>query len=189
MNSQPEDEMTPELRDALAALPREREPSRMLEERTVRGLRAAGLLESQHAAPRQIRFHRAWMAGAAAACLALFTGGAAVGHWMTLRTTQQAIAVVQAENSRQAALMVQQTGSAYVTALAQLQRVSSDANPAQRQQAREVAVQALRSAATELVRIAPDDPVASHILAGFERAEDGRRVPADSTRKTEVVWY
>jgi hypothetical protein len=185
MSNLPEDELTPELRDALAALPRERAPGRLLEERTVRAMRAEGMLAEP--APRRIRFPRAWMAGAAAACLALFTSGVALGEWMAMRSSQRMLATVQAENTKQAALLVQQTGSAYVSALANLQQVADSANPRQRRQARDVAVQALRSAATELVRIAPDDPVASGILAGFERSQTAS---ADSTaRRTEVVWY
>jgi hypothetical protein len=189
MNSQSEDEMTPELKDALAALPREREPGALLEERTVRALRAQGLLAAVPA--RRIHFPGGWMAGAAAACLALFSSGVAVGEWMAMRASQEVIATVQAGNARQAALMVQQTGSAYVTALAQLQQVSDSANPAQRKQARDVAVQALRAAANELVRLAPDDPVASGILAGFDREQQAaQRTPQDSARRqTEVVWY
>jgi hypothetical protein len=185
MSSLPDDELTPELKDALAALPRERTPSRMLEERTVRALRAEGLLAAGGA--RWIRFPAAWMAGTAAAGIALFAGGTVFGQWMALRANQEVIQVVRSENARQAALLVQQTGSAYVGALAQLQQVADSANPEQRRQAREVAGQALRAAATEMLRLAPDDPVASGILAGFGRAQPA---PRDSSRRRpEMVWY
>jgi hypothetical protein len=189
MNSQPEDEMLPvELRDALAGLPREREPSALLEERTVRALRAQGLLAAKPS--RRIRFPRVWMAAAAAACVALFASGVAMGQWLAMRESREVIAQVQAQNARQAALMVQQTGSAYVSALARLQQVADTTNPVQRKQGRDVAVQALRAAANELVRLAPDDPVSSGILAAFDREQAAQKTPRDSTaRQTEVVWY
>lgn len=185
MNSQPEDDLNPDLRDALAALPREREPSRLLEERTVRALRGQGLLEQRPA--RRLRFPAAWMAGAAAACVALFTSGIAVGQWMG---GPRVVVVPEPVNAQQAALQVQQTGSAYVTSLARLQQVSDSASPAQKELAREVAVRALRAAANELISLAPDDPVAAGILAGLDRAETSRARPdSGAARRPEVVWY
>lgn len=187
MSSLPDEDLTPELRSALAGLGRERMPGRMLEERTVRALRAEGLLQPGSGGSRWIRFPASWMAGSAAAAIALFAGGTAFGQWMAMRANQEVIRVVQAENARQAALMVQQTGSAYVGALARLQQVAGSADPEQRRQARQVAGAALRAAANEMLRLSPDDPVASGIMAGFDRARDAQR---DSTRRTpEMVWY
>jgi hypothetical protein len=185
--STPEDELTPAIREALAALPREREPGRMLEERTVRALRGQGLLEAPQRGAARVRFPAAWIVGAAAACLALFTSGIAVGQWMGERRVITVLS--QAPNAQQAALQVQQTGSAYVASLAQLQQVSDSASPAQKELARQVAVQALRAAANELVRMAPDDPVASGILSGFDQAETARTRPDSASRKPEVIWY
>jgi len=187
MSSLPEEEMTPELKDALAALPREREPSQLLEERTVRALRGQGLLEVPAKPARAFRFPASWMAGAAAACVALFTSGLAVGQWMGER---RVITVVHdATNAQQAALQVQQAGSAYVASLTQLQQATDSASPAQKELARQVAVRALRAAANELVQLAPDDPVASGILAGLDRADAARARPDSAVRKPEVVWY
>ncbi|HEX5724882.1 MAG TPA: hypothetical protein VFX98_05420, partial [Longimicrobiaceae bacterium] len=158
-------EPTPAEHAALAALPREARPGRLLEERTVHALRERGLVRP--AGWAAVRLPRVvWAAGAAAA-VALFAVGVGVGQWLGARGTARVVAAVQAENSRQAALLVQETGSAYVSALSQLAQVRDTAQAAQ---GREVAVQLLRAAAGELVRIAPDDPVASGILAGFDRA-------------------
>jgi hypothetical protein len=181
-----DDELTPDERRLFAALPREREPGRLLEERTVHALRQRGALEPRG---RRLRFPAAWVGSAVAASLALFASGVAVGQWVGARSTEVVVARVQAENSRQAALLVQQTGSAYVHALGQLARMADTAQPAQAAQAREVAVRGLRSAADELVRIAPDDPVASGILAGYDRARAAAPARPDSAAQRKVVWF
>lgn len=181
-------ELTPAERAAFAALSREREPGRLLEERTVRSLREEGLLSKPEDA-RRVRFPAAWMAAAAAACIALFAGGFALGQWQGARSMGELAAGIQAETSRQAALQVQQTGSAYVSAMARLTATSDTASPQARQQAREVAQQILRAAADEVIRLSPDDPLASAILAGMDRArqQQARPTPADSTRS--LVWF
>ena len=71
-----EDELTPSEREAFAALPREAEPSDLLEERTVRALRAAGLLGQRRPWRRPVF---TW-AAAAAACLLFFVAGFAAGQ-------------------------------------------------------------------------------------------------------------
>ncbi|HYR09202.1 MAG TPA: hypothetical protein VEQ60_15570 [Longimicrobium sp.] len=181
-----DEEMTPELRRELAALPRERDPGRLLEERTVRALRERGLIETVKAGGRVRRIPMAWLGGAVAAGIALFASGIAVGQWMGTRATAQVVQAVQAQNDRQAALLVQQTGSAYVDALSQMAALS-DSGRAAPAEGRELATQILRAAADELVRIAPDDPIAGAVLAGFQRADSAR---ADSSgQKQRVVWF
>jgi hypothetical protein len=180
-------ELTPAERAAFAALPRERDPGRLLEERTVRALREQGLLTG---APGRGRFRlpHAWLVAAAAAGLAFFAGGTAVGLWLGNRSAERLLAEVQAQNARQAALVVQQTGSAWVEALANFAALQDSANPQAAAQGREVAKQLLRAAADEMVRIAPNDPVASGILAGYDRARQQQRgaAPTDSVWR---VWF
>lgn len=69
------DDLTAEERRALQQLPREGTPSRLLEERTVTALRAAGLL-------RRPARGRRWVVigGALAASLALFVAGFTLGR-------------------------------------------------------------------------------------------------------------
>lgn len=67
-------ELTPEERNAFATLPREREPSRLLEERTIAALRKRGYLRSGGRASRFLR------AAAAAAVAAVFLSGFAAGR-------------------------------------------------------------------------------------------------------------
>ena len=181
-------ELTPELRAALAALPREREPGRLLEERTVRALRERGLVQPQER--RRLRFPAAWISGAAAAAIALFVSGLAVGQYMGARSTERVVAAVQRENAQTAALLVQQTGSAYVSALSQFASLAAAGDTAGARQGREAAVGVLRAAADELVRIAPDDPVASGILAGYDQSRTRQQqARGDTTGKERVVWF
>lgn len=181
-----DEEMTPELRRELAALPRERTPGALLEERTVRALRDRGMIETSKADGRVRRIPRAWIGGAVAAGLALFASGIAMGQWMGTRATAQVVQAVQAQNDRQAALLVQQTGSAYVSALEQMAAMT-DSGKAAPAESREVATRILRAAADELVRIAPDDPIAGAVLAGFQRADSARA--AGTGQKQRVVWF
>lgn len=181
-----DEEMTPELRGRLAALPRERDPGRLLEERTVRALRERGMIEAPAAGGRVRRIPMAWLGGAVAAGIALFASGVALGEWMGSRHTAQVVQAVQAQNARQAALLVQQTGSAYVRALEQMASMA-DSGKAAPAEGREVATKILRAAADELVRIAPDDPIAGAVLAGFQRADSAQA--ARTGEKQRVVWF
>jgi len=186
-----DDELTPDERARFAALPRERDPGRLLEERTVRALRDRGLVHAPGKPRRVIRFHPGWLTGAVAAGLALFLGGLATGQYLAARSVDQVVAAVQAHDQRQAAQLVQQTGSAYVQALATLSQVSNTASGAQGQQGREVASSMLRAAADELVRMNPNDPVATGILAAFDRAGVRQAAGArpDTAAKQSVVWF
>jgi hypothetical protein len=190
-----DDELTPDERARFAALPRERDPGRLLEERTVRALRERGVLHAP-GKPRRVirfhpRFHPGWLTGAIAAGLALFLGGLTTGQDLATRNLGEVVTAVQQQDQKQAALLVQQTGSAYVQALAKLSQVSNTANGTQGQQGREVASSMLRAAADELVRMNPNDPVATGILAAFDRAGVQRRDAArpDTATKQRVVWF
>lgn len=186
------DELTPHERALLAALPREREPSRLLEERTVRALREHGAIRSEAAArpARAFRFHAGWLSGAVAAGIALFVGGLATGEYLGQRNANDLAIHLHRQDQEQAALVVQQTGSAYVGALSRLAQLSDTSRGAQGAQGREVASQVLRAAADEVVRMNPNDPVASGILAAFDRARTRRAaVRGDTTAKQSVVWF
>jgi hypothetical protein len=186
-----DDELTPDERERFAALPRERDPGRLLEERTVRALRERGLVHAPGKPRRVIRFHPGWLTGAVAAGLALFLGGLTTGQYLATRNMGEVVAVVQQHDQKQAALLVQQTGSAYVQALAKLSQASNTAAGAQGQQGREVASSMLRAAADEVVRMNPNDPVATGILAAFDRAGAQQRAAArpDTTARQSVVWF
>ncbi|MBB4636318.1 hypothetical protein [Longimicrobium terrae] len=177
-----EDELPPALLNALRGLPRERQPGRLLEERTVRALRENGLVQA--AAPRGIRrLPMAWIGGAVAASLALFASGVAVGQWMGGRATAQVVSAMEARNSQQAAMLVQQTGTAYVQALRHF--AAMDSAGAADPQGREVAAHMLRAAAGQMVRIAPNDAVAGAVMASNPRTDTA----AAHRAKQQVLWF
>ena len=176
-------ELTPQERGALGALPREREPGRMLEERTVNALRAEGLLgapgvarRSADAPPRRHESGRPWWMSAAAiaAGIALFAGGLSIGQGLGARQTADAFQTVFEEGDVRLASRVQRAGSDYVSALSALVEADGDAAAGgDTGQALEVALTALWAAANEIVRLAPDDPLTARILQGFEaRAQE-----------------
>lgn len=168
-------ELTSAEREALAGLTREGDPGRLLEERTVRALRAEGLLAEptgKRAAERSVgavvRRHLRWRSVAAAAAgVALFAGGLSVGQALGARQTVDAFHTVFEDGDARLASELQRAGSDYVAALAALAE-SEDRAAADSGQALEVALTALWAAANEIVRLAPDDPLAARILQGFQ---------------------
>ncbi|HET9441419.1 MAG TPA: hypothetical protein VFO52_14680 [Longimicrobiales bacterium] len=161
-------------------LPTETIPSAMLEERTVRELRNRGLLRRRRWLPTS------WLVGSVAASLALFASGVAVGQWMGTRT----VAELAQSNSSSAAAQVQETGTAYVRALEALVSAANQTQGAQQSaQAREVALTALHAAANEVVRLAPNDPVATKILQGIEQAKRQAPLNERDASGRQIVWF
>jgi hypothetical protein len=182
MNEINRDDLTPAEREEFEKLPMEKMPSRILEERTVRALKDRGLIRS---APKHVaRFHP-WMGAAAvAASVALFVSGMLVGERMGAQQTVDTLAAIYPDATQRAAAMVQATGSEHAAALERLVAAASS-DPDQRDMAREVALAAFWAAAEEIVRLAPDDPMAARILQEFGRGEPGEG--EDETRN--VVWF
>jgi hypothetical protein len=165
-------------------LPVDAAPSALLEERTVRELRNRGLLSR-----RQRRVPMSWMVGSVAASIALFATGVVVGQWVGTRTTISTVAELTG-NTTTAAEQVQQTGSAYVQALEALVATANQNQvPQQSAQAREVALTALHAAANEVVRLAPNDPVASKILQGIEQARRQSQPLEERDAGRKIVWF
>jgi hypothetical protein len=166
-------------------LPQDALPSALLEERTVRELRKRGLLRRQRSLPAS------WLAGSVAASIALFATGVAVGQWLGTRNTISTVAEIASQTSpAAAAAQVQETGTAYVQAL---EALVNSANQTQGQpsdpQAREVALTALHAAANEVVRLAPNDPVAAKILQGIEQARRQADPPTERQASRQIVWF
>ena len=168
------------------ALPREREPGRLLEERTVAALRKKGMLK-----PRRHRrgFHPGLLAGSIAASLALFAMGVVVGQWLGARSATEAFVAVRQTDAMNTALQVQKAGSAYVDALQALASFSDSAGVAVPQQGREVALTALHAAANEVIRMAPNDPVAAEILRGFQRVRQQQMAQQQKEPQRQIVWF
>lgn len=179
------DRQSPAERQALDALPRDRVPPPTLEERTVRALEARGLIRARRTAWSS---RRPWMiVSAAAAGLALFMGGYAVGQSQGARQTAEALAGLYPDRADRAAARVQSTGTAHAQALDALVQAMVTANAQEREQAGEVAKATLWAAAAEVVRLAPDDQLAVRILQEFERER-----AAGAARRSEprsVIWF
>lgn len=186
----PEEDLSPTERDAMRALPRERHADRMLEDRVVLALRREGLLH----APQSLRFPLTpvWLAGALAASLALFAGGFALGGWLESRHTTDVLVQMHERESATAAAAaaeVQRTGSAYVAALTALASFADTSRSASVQQGREVAVNALQAAASQMVRISPEDPLAVRILQGFDRVAGRDSLRRQSNDPKRTLWF
>lgn len=182
------DELTTGERRAYAALPRELEPRAALEERTVALLRQRGHLPTPITAARsntQRFITPTWLAGIAAAALAVFTTGVVVGQILGQRTAVQIIAA-GAANTDEAVDHVQTAGRLYVAAITSLSQMSESASPEQRDSLRAVAMRILGEAAQEMTLLAPDDPLAAAVLRGLNQQsrQQGPTAPSRS-----VVWY
>jgi hypothetical protein len=181
----PDDELTPRERAAFDALPRERDTGRLLEERTVRALRSQGLLRPEAARPAF--FTTPWLSAAAAAFVAVFLGGFAAGQWLESRSTKEMLVEMHARDGAAAAAQVQRAGSAYLAALAAFANLADSSSTRDLRQGREVAVNTLHEAANQLVRIAPEDPLAAQILQGLDRAAQRDTTAGDEAR--QVIWF
>ena len=183
--SEPEREAAPldaKLADAMRLLPREREPGGLLEERTVRSLRERGVLNGGGR-----RIGRVWWAAGVAASLALFASGVATGQWIGTRTASEVMVAQQQATLEEASVLLERTGEAYVSALAQLAETNADRS--ENSPARAVALRVLHQAANEVVRLAPNDPVATKILQGFDRAAVQPTPGEPRERRRQIVWY
>ena len=181
-----DNDLTPEERMAFQRLPREVEPSRLLEERVVRSLRNEGILRGPATGGRWVR---SWMlAGAAAASLVLFGVGLTLGQWMGSRSMTQAFLAVREQDAQQVALRIQEAGSAYVAALASLTDLRSAEGLGEYTQGREAAMGALYGAAFELARLSPDDPDVLQVLQILEdrrNQDQGWSTPGSRS----VIWF
>lgn len=167
-----------------SALPREREAGRLLEERTVAALRKRGILKR-----RARRLPAIWLAGSIAASITLFALGVVVGQWLGARSTTQAVMALQQTDAMRTALQVQRAGSAYVNALQAMAQLSDSTGAAVPQQGREVALTALHAAANEVIRLAPNDPIAAEILRGFQRARQQQPAAQKKNPERQIIWF
>jgi hypothetical protein len=188
MHTENEDELTPGERAAFDALPREQMPSEMLETRTVNSLRRLGVLSASGETARW-RVPPSWPGIAIAASIAVFASGVVVGQYLGGSHSAQTIAAIHEADTREAAAIMQQTGSAYVAALSSLAESADTMKTGRNAQTREVAIRALHAAANEVVKIAPNDPIAVNILRGFDRERRQESQTAGQPAQRQVVWF
>jgi hypothetical protein len=201
-----ENDLTPEEEMAFQRLPREAEPSRILEERVVKSLREEGILgTSRDRAARTSSaqgwaWFRPWMAAASvAASLVLFASGVFFGQRLGSMTTAEAFIQVREQDAAQLALSIQEAGSAYVSALAALGQLGVDGRrdelPGQSaslegvdlRQGREVGWGALYGAANELARMSPEDTDILRVLQILEERQASEEGRGGDDRN--VVWF
>lgn len=172
------DDLTPDERAAFASLPREELPPATLEERTVDALRARGLLD---AAGRRIGRGRRRPAGvlalAATLACAAVVGAFALGQEVGSRRTREDMLAMHEQDAS-----VQRAGAAYVAALSELAR-RNDGLPHADERA--AAMDNLYRVADQMVRLAPDDPLATRILQAFEQTE----MPAGDLDDDQIIWF
>ena len=181
-----DDDLTPQERDRFRALPRQLDPDDSLEERTVRRMRAEGLLRSAPVRVIRLPLSPGWIGAAMAASFAIFAGGFGMGSWLEARHTTEVVTQLHQEDATRAAALVQQTGSAYVSAMAALASASEHSkSPSEISQGREVAVNALHAAANQMVRLAPEDPLTVQILAGLQ----GQSKQDSTAGSNRLVWF
>ncbi|MCP4660167.1 MAG: hypothetical protein GY856_32600 [bacterium] len=200
MSERDESEWNDQELQALRSLPRERAPDPGLEEQTVARLRQAGLIREPGSAPIKARDpwwrglwqapRLAWASAAVAVAVAVFFVGVVVGQHWALRSTADAFATLHHDEWMRASAQVQQTGSAYVEALAALGQLAASQHREDTSQGREVALAALYAAADQLVQLDPNDPLAVRILQGMEGVERAsQQVQPAAGREHRVVWY
>lgn len=181
-----QEELSPAEKRAFAALPRETDLPADLEDRAVAMLRRAGHLPTPiTVASRQVaRSPRViWMAGAAAAAIAVFASGMALGQHLGLT---QAERIVTIRTAAEANNQVQRTGDRYIAALASLGQLRDTSDVAGRTRAKETALAVLGAAAEEISHLAPDDPLAAAVLRGLNERSRTRGSDAPSR---SVIWY
>jgi len=181
-----DDELTPDERRAFDTLPRERIPSRSLEERTVQALRGRGLLR----APRRsgITLSTKW-AAAAAAVAAVLVGSFGLGLYAGSRQTERAMLAMHEQDSLRLAAEVQRSGTAYIQALTALAESPRRRDPDAHEQGREAAVAALHAAAELVVSLTPEDPLATNIVRVSEETKRDRSDVGKERAERRIVWF
>jgi hypothetical protein len=165
-----DDQPMSRLSEALAKLPREREPSAGLEDRTVGALWRRGLLGAKRAPV--IELTSRWLISAAAAALLLVLGGFAAGWYLGTQNPWTS-PVETPVDGFQLAATVQGTGGEYLAALMDLTTLSSLLDDEEVDQGREVALTTLASAASTVTRFVPREEVLRRLLPAIVQLDAG----------------
>jgi hypothetical protein len=182
-----ENDLTPEETRAMASLPRERRPGDLLEERIVKDLKRRGFLHGRPS--RGVFLTPLWTAAAAVLVMALILGGYVVGQWSGSRQTERAMLAMHASDNLRLAMEVQKSGTAYLSALAELMQQAGEDDPEAQRQGREVALTTLYAAAEEMINLFPDDPVAGNILRAMDGAGQSRTSGQAVDPRHQVAWF
>jgi hypothetical protein len=180
-----DDELTSSERKALEDLPRERQPSPLLEERVVRELRDRGVLGRRGRRWFDITALR--IAVAVAAAIVLLLGGFVLGRWTSaLPGSPAGPSVVEARRLALAASL-QRAGTAYVSALDELASSGIALDSDEMRQGREVALTTLYTAAGEVSRIVPKRHMAGQLLQALDVTAESEAQAANPDER--VIWF
>ena len=171
-------------------------PPPALEDEVVAALYAEGLLgASAGNRPATIRgrgaelpwpARRAWLPLAAAAALALFAAGFAVGQFTGARSTAGAMIAAREADAAATAALVQQAGTAYVQALAQLaDRTEREEGGPELHQGEAAAAAAFTAAAAEWARLDPENETAHQVLSLLTDRSESSTPQATS----QTIWF
>ncbi len=181
-----DDELTAVELEALARLPREKEPSDLLEGRIVQLLRERGTLVDRGSPARSSgvgftsRGVPVW--AAVAAGFALFLCGGLAGHRLGARSATDAFLAVREQD---AALRVQEVGSAYVRSLMALETLRAESGADSTVgRGREVATTTLHAAARIMARLDPEDPLPPVLIELLEDRMRGETRDQAAIRRT-----
>ncbi len=175
--------LSAEFRAALDALPREKTPSPVLENRMVRALRQMGLVRADTAT---VKPQISWLGvSRIAASLIIFAGGVVLGHLLGSR--QQIVAIQSPETASpyELAAQVQRTGSSHAAALEDLAERVAHARPEEIELAREVALASLRAALHQMAMLDPTDPLPIRLSAELSAVLEQRR----SFQENNDPWF
>lgn len=174
-----DDELSPQEREALESMPRERMPGRLLEERTVQALYQRGFL----------RHRRMWtpvkVGLAMAAGLVLFVAGVLYGQARVSASVHGA--QHQQWEAAHPSDAVQQAGTAYLTAMNSLAQMPDSTRNGEYARGREAALAVFREAAGEVVVLVPEDPLAGDILRRLDEVSLASEKSEGET--SHVVWF
>lgn len=198
-----ETDWTAEEREALDRLPREIDPGRPLEDRTVAALRQRGLLgrpaslpgRRTRSGPRAVagsrhgsgsRFSPAWLVAGVAASLALFFAGLAVGQARSSAAAYDLVLALRTAEAAERPSLVQETGSLYVDALASLAVLRAQGDEAALGTGVEVGIATLYAATWEMARLHPEDPRLREVLRALDPTTDTER---SGGADPELTWF
>jgi hypothetical protein len=180
-------ELTPSERRALSALPSERAPSDLLEERVVESLRERGLLREERGRALKITPFR--VAAAMAASLLLVVTGFAVGRWTSPSVQEDRPTTARQAHELAVAASLQQAAGAYMVALEDLEHSLETTGGEQARQGREVALATLYSVANRVARVVPEDRLADRFRDAIDAsALETTPKPIDATRHRVIEF-
>jgi len=157
-------EPTPAEKQAFEKLRTDLTPKASLEEKVIHSLRARGFLRPK----RRVIEIRSWhIAVAVAACLALMITGYVFGRWTESRQDLRQEYLIENTDDFSVAASVQESGSAYLTALGRLTALPDSIDGRQALEGSEIALSTLVSATDQLTRLVPKNLLEERLMSAI----------------------